>query len=116
MNREIKFRAWSHEGKKMQDWFFIKSVNNLIKLLSLSHIVVMQFTGLKDQQGIEIYEGDVVKHLHSDGNCIVEFEKETAMFLAREVGGDMLGFGIENVTQVIGNIYQNTVTNLTQTP
>ena len=107
MNREIKFRAWSKESEKMMDWIFIKSVNNLTKLLSLNHVIVMQFTGLTDKQGIEIYEGDIVKHVHSSDNCIVEFEKESAMFLAREVGDETLGFGIEDVKEVMGNIYEN---------
>jgi uncharacterized phage protein (TIGR01671 family) len=107
MNREIKFRAWSKATEKMSDWDFIHSVRNLHKLMTLNHIELMQFTGLADKNGKEIYEGDIVTHLHSPYTCVVRFQKETAMFLAKEIGDEKLGFGIEDVTEVIGNIYED---------
>jgi len=107
MNREIKFRAWSKSTEKMSDWDFIHSVRNLHKLMTLNHIELMQFTGLTDKKGKEIYEGDIVTHLHSADTCVVVFQKSTAMFLAQEIGDEQMGFGIEDVTEVIGNIYEN---------
>jgi uncharacterized phage protein (TIGR01671 family) len=107
MNREIKFRAWSKAAKKMSDWDFIHSVRNLHKLMTLNHVELMQFTGLTDKKGKEIYEGDIVTHLHSADTFVVVFQKSTAMFLAQEIGDEQKGFGIEDVTEVIGNIYEN---------
>jgi len=53
--REIKFRAWDKDLHKMYNkWTVIPDDDR-------SHIL-MQYTGLKDKNGKEIYEGDIVKH------------------------------------------------------
>lgn len=102
MNREIEFRAWEHDRKKMCYGYQYN-----IGDAEQNKYPIMQFTGLKDKNGKEIYEGDIVSHLHSADTCVVVFQKETAMFLAEEIGDEKLGFGIEDVTEVIGNIYEN---------
>lgn len=71
MSREIKFRAWLKDDKRMVE---VRSIDfheegNIITVnyndifgfeLNENEIELMQYTGLKDKNGKEIYEGDVV--------------------------------------------------------
>lgn len=74
--REVKFRAWDNSKKKMSynlaqmglDGFF--SLNEEISILQRTH-KLMQYIGLKDKNGKDIFEGDVIKCYDKDSYIIL---------------------------------------------
>lgn len=125
MNREIKFRAWDKNFKKMYKigqislekgtWNY-ESENREFIGMSIPYqpsLELMQFTGLHDKNGKEIYEGDILKFSDVD-TAIVQWDKEYASFIAKPVedfyfDNDVLGcaMGNNSAVEVIGNIYEN---------
>ncbi|KKN78472.1 hypothetical protein LCGC14_0350040 [marine sediment metagenome] len=118
--REIKFRAWikpSYKSKgkgQMVDWDTIWSTWDVADLFGKVGTIPLEWTGLQDKNGKEIYEGDILDFgdysIAKYGRClhIVYWNDEDAGFNSREVGFQKLaGFGIDETGAVIGNIYEN---------
>lgn len=107
MQREIKFRAWDEENEEMisGDDLAFEEYDLLKNWLSQDGI--MQFTGLKDKNGKEIYEGDIFVNR---GLCtaVVEWERE-GRFLGFTIGEErkIMYINREPKVEVIGNIYEN---------
>lgn len=118
MSREIKFRAWDKDMSTMfyddirpKEWGWPDkwepSLNVCLQLTQESHDL-MQFTGLKDNNGLEIYEGDIVEHVVPEiGWCEVIFTR--GRFTAHGVRGVSAGNHpiAASGWKVIGNIYEN---------
>jgi uncharacterized phage protein (TIGR01671 family) len=94
--REIKFRAWSEN--KMHHFDLSDTIAPFLENN------VMQFTGLKDKNGKEIYEGDIVNRFHLKGT--VCFDELRAMFIIND-GFKIPLFNEIYGVEVIGNIHEN---------
>lgn len=126
MSREIKFRIWraSDEYNKvphMESWDSLLnySMSDIFQLDDTDD-VLEQFTGLKDRNGKEIYEGDILKASFSDkdvlsspGSCeVVQFIG--GRFIAHPVKSSSHRFdynldelALEVVDNIVGNIHEN---------
>lgn len=119
-----RFRAWDKEFKEMVqvdalvfDEQIIKTTyknGNVVKE-DLKNYVLMQSTGLKDKNGKEIFEGDILKVTSlSSWLEVVSFNKDKAMFVSKETKReieetplyDLFNTDIFEV-EIIGNIHTN---------
>jgi uncharacterized phage protein (TIGR01671 family) len=118
--REIKFRAWEKNLKEIIPVHSIDFDNKIINSLSawrfFHEIELMQYTGLKDRNGKEIYEGDILEcHHKTKGNVFFHDDSFRLSSDQCELNledihsyDDLNQYLIEdNDLVVIGNIYEN---------
>jgi uncharacterized phage protein (TIGR01671 family) len=135
MNREIKFRAWhkvknimvyDNEDDTYGDWegccvSNVGMINTILNSQYYKEYEFMQYTGLHDKNGKEIYEGDIVlldcyyyEEPAFDGEFKVIYDNINGMWLLVDLENKDRGFAFGEIRsyykaeiEVIGNIYDN---------
>jgi uncharacterized phage protein (TIGR01671 family) len=124
--RDIKFRCWDTENKEMlevQELDYEDSYNGqpMIRTTMYSDyfdtedMILMQYVGLKDKNGKEIYEGDIVKFRFKDDReefpDLIGYIEYQTTFTAFRIMSNQGSFKIDiteiKFIEVIGNIYKN---------
>ena len=115
----INFRAWDIKTESMRDVLVIDWVNELIDLSSgiierrPHEVILMQYTGLKDKNGVEICEGDIVETVYNGEVFagVVVYDLSEVDFKVTD-GKEKYGRNFQYLAgndenEVIGNIYEN---------
>lgn len=124
--REIKFRAWDTDKNKMVKVdtidFYNGNVNDVDFYNQEMHFgfstILLQYTGLKDKNGTEIYEGDVLQAFDREdfrmqivyrepSFCIKWFDETIKSVRQTRDGTEPIPHNIHVTSRVIGNIYEH---------
>lgn len=118
--RDIRFRAWNKKYDFMMPYVMVAAYGYGRKCKydgewwEDTDIEVMQYTGLHDKNGKEIYEGDIILAGHAKWKCKVIWDEMCARFIGmtndkdvKIVYVDMVDKNNKSAVEVVGNIYEN---------
>ena len=120
--RDIKFRAWHVENKTMVNFDNEKVIKDQYQMAHLCELIsgthpdgeLMQFTGLTDTNGVDIYESDVLKQTYEDGDVfgVVKYVMAEGGYITEgidEIKDYPLCFNAyySGKSEIVGNIHSN---------
>lgn len=125
--REIRFRAWNTNNgmRYMDNDFFIGADGTVydrasrtydtpnLEIESVDKMILMQFTGLRDSKGVEIYEGDIVRQYEGEDYSLdyfVKWYQERCgfwLFTMPMMSAHLDLSAFRSKLTVIGNIHEN---------
>lgn len=135
MERQIKFRAWHSKNKSMDYEFSVHAdgcvyqparrrwdISDIAVEAAYDDLIIMQFTGLRDCNDKDIYEGDHIHFQYNDiceetgyGHCVGVVSWGACGFIVKEIGFDytrqnpstLIEWLVDEKCNICGNIFEN---------